>query len=128
MAKVTGIGGIFFKCKDPEDTKKWYRDNLGIDAGEYGHTFTWKDEFNPENVGTTVWSTFPSNTKYFEPSNQEFMINYRVDNLDELVSKLKKRGIEQIGTTETYDYGKFAWILDIDGRKVELWEPIDSKL
>lgn len=128
MAKVTGIGGVFFKCEDPEDTKKWYRDNLGIEAGEYGHTFWWKEDHKPNNTGCTVWSTFSKDSNYFNPGKQEFMINYRVDNLVELLAQLKRNGIEQEGEMEEFDYGKFAWIMDPDGRKIELWEPVDEKL
>ncbi len=128
MGKVTGFGGVFYKVKDVEQHKDWYRKNLGIESDQYGGKFTWRDKDNPDNVGMTAWSPFPSDTKYFDPGKQEFMINYRVEDLDSLLEELKANGVEMAGEPETYEYGKFAWIIDPDGYKVELWEPIDGPL
>lgn len=126
MRKVTGIGGIFFKCKDPEATKKWYRDNLGLVTNEYGSMFESRDTHNPEKKNYLQWSTFSETTTYLEPSNKDFMINYRVDDLEALVAELRNNGITICDEIATYDYGKFVHIMDPEGNKIELWEPIDS--
>jgi len=125
MKKVTGIGGVFFKCKDPEKMTKWYQANLGLNTNPYGATFEWFEGFDNTKKAQTQWSPFPEETKYFEPSAKDFMINYRVENLEVLVEELKKNGVTIVDTIETYDYGKFVHILDPEGNKVELWEPID---
>lgn len=125
MKKVTGIGGIFFKCKDPNATKEWYKTNLGLDAGPYGASFEWRDAEDPTKKATTQWSPFAETTKYFEPSTKDFMINYRVENLEALVEELKQAGVTILDNIESYDYGKFVHILDPDGIKIELWEPVD---
>ncbi len=125
MKKVTGIGGIFFKCKDPNQMREWYNTHLGIDAGQYGASFEWRQADAPDKSGTTQWSTFPDTTNYFEPSTKEFMINYRVENLEALAEELKKGGVTILDKIESYDYGKFLHILDAEGNKVELWEPVD---
>ncbi|MGB0895844.1 MAG: VOC family protein [Flavobacteriaceae bacterium] len=122
--RVTGIGGIFFKSENPTETKNWYKNHLGLNTDEYGCTFWWKD--NDGNDATTQWSPFKKDTTYFEPSKKEFMMNFRVDNLVELLKTLKAEGITVIGEIEEYDYGKFGWILDPDGNKIELWEPVDE--
>ncbi len=124
MKRVTGIGGIFFKCKDPKTLKEWYKTHLGVDVNEYGATFEWKDiaESNPK--GSLTWSPSPETTKYFEPSVREFMINYTVDNLEALVEELKKENVEILDEIAVYDFGKFVHILDLEGNKVELWEPM----
>ncbi|MFT4152409.1 VOC family protein [Parafilimonas sp.] len=127
MKKVTGIGGIFFKCKDPKKMKEWYNTHLGINANEYGASFEWREEADPSKKGTTQWSPFAETTKYFEPSTSGFMINYRVENLEALVEELKKESVTIIDKIESYDYGKFVHILDAEGNKVELWEPADSE-
>ena len=123
MKKVTGIGGVFFKCKDPKQMNAWYNTHLGIDAGEYGASFEWREDADPTKKGVTQWSTFAEKTTYFEPSTKEFMINYRVENLEELVEQLKKEGVTIVDAIEASDYGKFVHILDPEGNKVELWEP-----
>lgn len=125
MKKVTGIGGIFFKCKDPKKMKEWYATHLGLKTNEYGASFAWRDAEDSTRKGSTEWSPFAETTKYFEPSNREFMINYRVDNLEALVEELKKEGVTIVDKIETYDYGKFIHIMDMEGNKVELWEPKD---
>ena len=126
--RVTGIGGIFFKCNDPEKVKQWYTKHLGIPAGQYGAMFEWREKDKPEREATTVWNPFGNNTKYFEPSEKPFMFNYRVENLEELLKALKEEGVEQVGEMQSFDYGKFAWIMDCEGNKIELWEPIDEPL
>lgn len=126
MKKVTGIGGIFFKCDDPEKTKTWYQKNLGLVIDAYGSPFESRNANNPEEINYLQWSPFKSDTKYFEPSKKEFMINYRVDNLELLVAELIKDGVTICDEIATFDYGKFIHILDLDGNKIELWEPVDQ--
>lgn len=125
MKKVTGIGGIFLKCQDPKKMNEWYNQHLGFNAGDYGMSFEWRDLETPDKIGTTQWSTFPESTKYFEPSTKDFMINYRVENLERLIEQLKAEGITILDAIETYDYGKFVHILDMEGNKIQLWEPAD---
>jgi predicted enzyme related to lactoylglutathione lyase len=122
MKRVTGIGGIFFKCKDPENMKAWYGKHLGLPVSEYGTNFEWRDAENPDKKGSTVWSPFKETTKYFEPSPKEFMINYRVENLERLVEELKKEGVTILDEVASFDYGKFVHILDPENNKIELWE------
>ena len=124
--RVSGIGGIFFKTRDPESMKAWYNKHLHLDAGEHGAIFKWRDLHDPEKEGATVWSPFPDDTSYFKPATKDFMLNYRVENLEELLKVLKEEGVEIVGKTETYPYGKFGWILDPEGNKIELWEPADE--
>jgi len=121
--RVTGIGGVFFKSKDPHATKEWYRIHLGFETDQWGCSFWWKD--SEGNDCSTQWSPFPSDTKYYAPSPKDFMFNYRVENLLELVDALREEGVTIIGEMEEYDYGKFAWIMDNEGNKIELWEPVD---
>ena len=125
MKKVTGIGGIFFKSKDKAALNEWYAKNLGLPVSNYGTMFNWRDADNPEKEATTVWNTFPDNTKYFDQSTKDFMINYRVENLEALVEELKAEGVTFIDEMKVYDYGKFVHILDPEGNAIELWEPID---
>ena len=125
MKRVTGIGGIFFKCKDPQSMRAWYKTHLGLNTGQYGTTFEWRQGADMTKKGFTQWSPFKETTKYFEPSAKDFMINYRVENLVALVAQLKKEGVTITDTIETYNYGKFAHIMDIEGNKIELWEPND---
>lgn len=124
--KVTGIGGIFFKTKDPEKMKSWYEQNLGLVTNEYGSVFEFRSTDKPESKGYLVWSPFTEDTNYFDPSEKEFMINYRVENLVELIDQLRKDGVEIVGEIEAYEYGKFAHIIDPEGNKIELWEPVDK--
>ena len=122
--RVTGIGGLFFKSDDPEASKAWYKKHLGFNTDDYGCTFWWKDEQGKK--ASTQWSPFKKDSEYFEPSKKEFMFNYRVENLSSLIETLKKEGVTVVGGIDEYDYGKFAWILDNEGNKIELWEPVDS--
>ena len=124
--KVTGIGGVFFKCKDPDKMKEWYNENLGLLTNEYGSLFEFRSTDDPEKKGYLQWSPFSDKTKYFEPSKKEFMINYRVENLTGLLEEFRNNGVEIVGDLEEYEYGKFAWIVDPEGNKIELWEPVDS--
>jgi predicted enzyme related to lactoylglutathione lyase len=124
MKRVTGIGGIFFKTKDPEQLKQWYSTHLGFATDQYGASFNWKKPDGEK--GYTMWSTFKEKTDYFLPSEKEFMINYRVENLEELIKVLREEGVTIVGDIETYEYGKFCWILDPEENKIELWEPIDA--
>jgi predicted enzyme related to lactoylglutathione lyase len=124
MKRVTGIGGIFFKCKDTEKMKEWYKTHLGFDITPYGAKFDWVQEAESTKEGYSLWSPFPEESKSFEPSPKDFMINYRVENLEALVEELKKEGVTILDKIEAYDeYGKFVHILDIEDNKIELWEP-----
>jgi predicted enzyme related to lactoylglutathione lyase len=125
MKKVTGIGGVFFKCKDTKKMTDWYQKHLGLDTNPYGATFEWYEDTKGEKKGQTQWTPFAETTKYFEPSTKDFMINYRVDNLELLLTELKKEGVTILDSIESYDYGKFVHILDAEGNKIQLWEPID---
>jgi len=123
MKKVTGIGGVFFKCKDPQTMRDWYNKNLGVNAGEYGASFEWREADDSTKKGSIQWTPFAEKTKYFEPSTKDFMINYRVENLEELVKQLQAEGVTITDKIESYDYGKFVHIMDPEGNKIELWEP-----
>lgn len=122
--RVTGLGGFFFKTEDPKGLKNWYGKHLGLPVDDYGCTFWWKDKEGKEC--STQWSTFPKDTTYFQPSEKQFMMNFRVENLVELLTVLKEEGVTVVGKMEEYDYGKFGWILDPEGNKIELWEPKDE--
>ena len=125
IKRVTSIGGIFFKCKDPKKMNEWYKTHLGLNTNPYGSVFEWRQANDSTKKGFTQWSPFNEKTKYFEPSTKEFMINYRVADLEALVLELKKEGVTIVDTMETYDYGKFIHILDVEGNKLELWEAND---
>ncbi|MDN3548475.1 VOC family protein [Mucilaginibacter aquaedulcis] len=123
MKKVTGIGGIFFKSKNPNQLKEWYNQKLGFDTGDYGAMFQWRKSDNADQEGVTVWNPFPENTTYFDPSKKDFMMNYIVDDLVELVAQLKQEGVTILDEITADDYGKFVHILDPEGNSIELWEP-----
>lgn len=125
MAKVTGIGGVFLSSENPERTREWYEAVLGITMDAYGHLFT-REEEPEESLRTLQWSVFPADADYTKPSTETFMVNYRVDDLETLLDKLKKKGVEILDRIESFSYGKFLHVLDCDGRKVELWEPLDE--
>jgi predicted enzyme related to lactoylglutathione lyase len=127
MKRVTGIGGIFFKSNEPEKLCGWYRKHLGLEITERAATFKWRRVDDPKSETYTVWSPFPADTDYFEPSSKPFMINFQVENLEELLAELKREGVEVDPRVETHDYGKFAWIVDPEGNRIELWEPKTSK-
>lgn len=124
--KVTGIGGIFFFCEDTEKTKKWYSENLGLETNEWGSSFEFRNAHRPEEINYLQWSPFKKGSAYFSPSNKEFMINYRVQNIEGLIEKLKANGVKILDDIESYDYGKFVHIMDEEGNKIELWEPVDK--
>lgn len=122
--KVTGIGGIFFFSDNPSETREWYRKNLGLETNEYGSTFEFRNIDKPEEINQLQWSPFKKGSEYFAPSKKEFMINYRVNNLEGLVDKLKENDVTIVDEIQTFDYGKFIHIMDSEGNKIELWEPI----
>lgn len=124
MKRVVGIGGIFFKSQDPEKLRAWYQEHLGLEVDAYGGvSFGCPDDEEQRKSAQTIWSLFPSDTKYFAPSNAPFMINYRVENLAALLEQLKSEGVEVDERTQEADYGKFGWIMDPEGNRIELWEP-----
>ncbi len=122
MKRVTGVGGIFFKAKDPAALYAWYREHLGIESDASSGAM-WRDADHPEIPGCTLWSAFPQDTKYFGSGGQSFMVNFRVDSLDELLAALREEGVTIDPKVESHEYGKFAWIVDPEGNRVELWEP-----
>ena len=127
MKRVTSLGGIFFKSNDPKKINAWYETHLGISTDQYGTSFEWRHADDPSKKGFTVWSPFKETTDYFAPSEKGFMINFRVENLEELLKLLQSEGIEQVGETQVYEYGKFAHIMDPEGNKIELWEANDEE-
>lgn len=126
IPKVTGIGGIFFFSEDPEETREWYSENLGLETNQWGSSFEFRNANNPDQINYLQWSPFKQGSEYFKPSIKEFMINYRVQNIEGLIKKLKENNVIILDSIETYDYGKFVHIMDNDGNKIELWEPVDS--
>lgn len=128
IPKVTGIGGIFFFSYNPEKTKEWYAKNLGLETNDWGASFEFRNAHKPDEINYLQWSPFKKGSEYFAPSKKEFMINYRVQNIEGLVDKLQKNGVTILDSMETYDYGKFIHIMDAEGNKIELWEPIDTVL
>jgi predicted enzyme related to lactoylglutathione lyase len=125
MKKVKGIGGIFFKSENPDQMREWYNKHLGIEGDKWGSVFHWRENDNPDKQNQTVWNPFPKDTKYFTPSRKSFMLNYIVENLEELIAELKAEGVKIVGEIQVFDYGKFAWIQDPEGNKIELWEPFN---
>lgn len=127
MKRVIGLGGIFFRCKDVQKTKDWYAKHLGLETDDYGCTF-WLPHLKSDEVASQQWSSFNKETEYFGNSGQEFMINYKVEDLKSLLDTLKKEGVTIVGEMQQFDYGDFGWIVDCDGRKVELWQPKNEEL
>ena len=124
MRRVTGIGGIFFKAKDPTALGAWYKRHLGIDVQAWGGAaFDWVDAEGKPTGGTTAWSVFPESSDQFAPSAAPFMVNYRVADLDGLLAALREEGCNVLDRTDDSEYGKFGWVMDPEGNKVELWEP-----
>jgi predicted enzyme related to lactoylglutathione lyase len=120
MAKATGIGGVFFRSEDPERLTAWYAEHLGLPLDENGYVvMTW----GGDAAGATVWSPFPRDTTYFGESGQQWMVNYRVDDLDEMLAQLRSKGVEVDDTIQEEPYGRFGWALDPEGNRFELWEP-----
>jgi predicted enzyme related to lactoylglutathione lyase len=121
MSRVTGVGGIFFKAENPEALYAWYEKHLGIKREKWGVMFRWQDDADPE--ACTIWSIFPKKSEHFGAGEQSFMINYRVENMDALVEKLREAGVWIDPKRDNSDYGRFAWIKDPEGNRIELWEP-----
>lgn len=121
--KVTGIGGIFFFSENPAQTREWYASNLGLEVNEWGSTFESRDINDPEKVNALQWSPFKQGSAYFSPSTKDFMINYRVQNIEGFVARLKANGVTVLDEIASYEYGKFVHIMDTEGNKIELWEP-----
>ena len=124
--RVTGIGGIFFFSKNPKETNEWYGKNLGLAIDEWGSPFEFRNANRPEEINYLRWSPFDEKTDYFRPSDKQFMINYRVNNMEGLVKKLRDNGVTIVDDIQEYEYGKFVHIMDNEGNKIELWEPVDS--
>ncbi|RYU93148.1 VOC family protein [Emticicia agri] len=120
--RVIGIGGIFFKSEDTDALRSWYNKHLGIESESWGGVFEWRRKDNPDDVTYTAWSVFKKETKYLDPSKKDFMVNYQVENLLDLMAALKEEGVTIVGDMEESEFGKFAWILDPEGNKIELWE------
>jgi predicted enzyme related to lactoylglutathione lyase len=124
MAKVTGIGGIFFKARDVDAVRNWYHQHLGIRFDEGGGwSFHWREKDQPSHVGRTVWGPFAEDSSYFDPSDSPFMFNFRVDDLEDMLGRLRRAGVQVEDRVEEYEYGKFGWAFDLEGNKIELWEP-----
>lgn len=124
MKRVVGIGGIFIKSNAPEELKAWYRTHLGMDIQDWGGTvFQWSTPDNPNPNGTTIWSVFDGSSSYFDPSKAQFMVNYRVEDLHAVLDALRAEGCNVDTRTEESEFGKFGWVMDPDGNRVELWEP-----
>ncbi|NUN13732.1 MAG: VOC family protein [Myxococcales bacterium] len=124
MKRVTGIGGVFVKAKDPDALREWYRVHLGIPLETWGGAiFLWRGPDNPEGGGTTVWNLFNADSDYFEPSRAPFMINYRVEDLHALLAALRSEGCQVMDKVDDSEFGKFGWVIDPEGNKIELWQP-----
>lgn len=124
MKRVTGIGGVFFTAKDPKALQAWYKDHLGVDVQPWGGAaFEWTDGEGKPVAGTTAWSIFPSGGDQFAPSKAPFMVNYRVDDLHGLIKALREEGCNVLDKVDDSEYGKFGWVIDPEGNKVELWQP-----
>lgn len=126
QGRILGIGGIFFKSPNKQQMHEWYVKHLGLADSGYGVMFPWREADNPENEQMTIWSIFPADTKYLEPSPASFMVNYIVDDLDALLERLAKEGVQIDPKRQDESYGRFAWIYDPDGNKIELWQPLKS--
>lgn len=124
MKRVTGIGGIFFHAKDPVALRAWYKEHLGIDVQEWGGAaFSWTDAAGNPTTGTTVWTIFPADSQMFAPSKSTLMVNYRVEDLAAVLKALRDEGCNVLDKTDDSEYGKFGWVMDPEGNKVELWQP-----
>jgi predicted enzyme related to lactoylglutathione lyase len=126
MEKVTGIGGVFFKVCEPDKMSAWYQEHLGIEARDGTADFAWREKDHPEQIGRTVWAVFPTDSAHFGASSSPLMINYRVANLDRMLEQLRGGGVT-VEKVEDHDYGRFAWIMDPEGNRIELWEPKEMK-
>lgn len=127
MKRVTGIGGVFFRCKDPQQMKNWYQTHLGLETDQWGTNFEWRQADEPDRKGFTQWSPVAEDSTFFGASGADFMMNYRVENLEWLLAELKREGVTVLDEIETFEYGKFVHILDMEGNKVQLWEANDEE-
>ena len=127
QGRILGVGGIFFKSPNQQQMREWYASHLGLADTGHGAMLPWREKDNPESEQITVWSIFPGNSKYFEPSSASFMLNYIVDDLDALLDRLAKEGVQIDPKRQDESYGRFAWIYDPDGNKIELWQPVSPK-
>ncbi len=125
--RVTGIGGVFFRTEDPDATKQWYAEHLGLGVDDYGSNFTWRSDSDPSRRCFTQWSPFADDTGYFGSPDQQAMVNYRVDDLDAILARLTAAGVELAGVMEVESFGRFQHVIDGDGRRIELWEPVDTE-
>ncbi len=125
--RARAIGGVFFRSANPEETRNWYARHLGLAIDAYGTNFAWRHKDEPDKAGYSQWSPFEADTDYFGDREQQFMINYRVENLDLLLEQFRKDGVEIVGDMQVEAFGRFVHIIDNDGRRVELWEPIDAE-
>lgn len=125
--RVTGIGGVFFRSEDPAATRQWYAEHLGLGVDDYGSNFTWRSDANPERRGFTQWSPFDHDTEYFGDASQQAMVNYRVDDLDAVLARLTSAGVELVGEMQVEPFGRFQHVIDGDGHRLELWEPVDDE-
>lgn len=123
MKRVTGLGGFFLKCKNTEEMYQWYEKHLGVTRAYGTVSFEWRDVDEPEKTGSTAWALFPEDTQYFDPSRSPFMMNFRVENLEQLLQALRAEGVQVHDKVESYEFGKFGWIMDPEGNRIELWEP-----
>jgi predicted enzyme related to lactoylglutathione lyase len=122
-SRAVGLGGVFFRARNPARLSKWYQDHLGLKTRQNTALLSWRSPKNPKKAGYTVWALFPSNTKYFRNSRKQFMINYRVKNLDRVLAKLRREHVKVVNKLEDSEYGRFAWVSDPEGNWLELWEP-----
>jgi len=128
MKRVTGIGGIFFKARDPKALSAWYAQHLGVPVEEWGGAaFRWANEDNPSGTGTTIWSPFKADTSYMEPSKSSFMVNFRVHDVRALLDALRAEGCDVVGEPQESEFGTFGWVLDPEGNKIELWQPPEGQ-
>ncbi len=125
--RVTGVGGVFFRSPDPAATREWYAEHLGLGTDDYGTNFRWRSHSDPESVGHTQWSPFDQDTDYFGDSAQQAMVNYRVDDLDAILERLQASGVALAGEMQVEPFGRFQHVIDGDGRRIELWEPVDQE-
>jgi len=125
--RILGIGGVFFKSSNPAETRAWYAKHLGLADKGGGAMLPWREKDNPQNEHLTVWSVFPADTKYFGSGNSQLMINYIVDDMDAFLDRMKQEGVKIDPKRQDVPYGKFAWIYDSDGNKIELWQPLPAK-
>ncbi len=125
---ITGIGGVFFRTAHKTNTLKWFETHFGMKAESWGAVFPWRDHANPDKEGTTSWGVFENESGYFGNPDQQYMINYRVRNMEDLLEKLKAEGVEIVKPMESIEFGKFAWVNDPDGHRIELWEPVDEAM